>query len=68
VRRNGHQIRERFRSAVRRLIDSGEGLRASDVSGCFWLDVDTPEDLAYARRALRHRMAEASSALGGLAG
>jgi len=52
--------------AVRRLIASQEGLRACDISGCFWLDVDTPADLAYARQALRHRMAEAISELGQL--
>ena len=52
--------------AVRRLIASGEGLRACDVSGCFWLDVDTPEDLAYARQALRRRVAETILELGRL--
>jgi choline kinase len=45
--------------AVRRLIASQEGLRGCDISGCFWLDVDTPADLAYAQQALRRRMAEA---------
>jgi choline kinase len=54
--------------AVRRLIASGEGLRACDVSGCFWLDVDTPEDLAYARQALRRRMVEENSKIGQVAG
>lgn len=54
--------------AVRGLIASGEGLRACDVSGCFWLDVDTPYDLAYARQALRHRMVKASSGIGRVAG
>jgi len=54
--------------AVRQLIASGEGLRACDISGCFWLDVDTPEDLAYARQALRQRMAEAISELDQAAG
>jgi choline kinase len=46
--------------AVRRLIASPEGLRACDISGCFWMDVDTLADLAYAQRAVRQRMAEAS--------
>lgn len=32
------------------LIRCGEGLRACDVSGAFWLDIDTPADLALARR------------------
>lgn len=54
--------------AVRRLIASREGLRACDISGCFWLDVDTPADLAYAQQALRRRMAEAISELDRIAG
>jgi len=49
--------------AVRRLIANGEGLRACDVSGCFWLDVDTRDDLTYARQALWRRMVKASSEL-----
>ena len=53
--------------AVRRLI-AREGLRACDISGCFWLDVDTPADLAYARQALTRRMAEAVSELDRVAG
>lgn len=40
--------------AVRRLI-SQKGMRACDVSGAFWLDVDTLDDLQYARVALRRR-------------
>jgi len=54
--------------AVRRLIASKDGLRACDVSGCFWLDVDTPADLAYARRVLRQRAAELVSERGRMAG
>jgi choline kinase len=54
--------------AVRRLIASGEGLRACDVSGYFWLDVDTPDDLAYARQALRRRMVKASGEIDRVAG
>jgi choline kinase len=53
---------------ARRLIASEEGLSACDVSGCFWLDVDTPDDLAYARQALRQRMVKASSGIDRLAG
>jgi len=53
--------------AVRRLIAS-EGLRACDISGCFWLDVDTPADLAYARRALRYQMAKRASDVNQIAG
>ncbi len=39
---------------VRRMISRGDPMRTCDVSGAFWLDVDTPEDLKYARTAL-HR-------------
>jgi choline kinase len=53
---------------VRRLIASGEGLRACDVSGCFWLDVDTHDDLAHARQALRRRIVESGSYFGQIAG
>jgi len=41
--------------ACRWLIERGRGLRACDVSGLFWLDVDTPADLRRAERALRRR-------------
>jgi len=54
--------------AARRAIASREGLRACDVSGCFWLDVDTPDDLAYARQALGRRIVEASADVGRVAG
>jgi 1L-myo-inositol 1-phosphate cytidylyltransferase len=37
------------------MITSGEPLCACDVSGSFWFDVDTPEDLRNARVALRRR-------------
>lgn len=37
---------------MRRLIDS-KSLKACDVSGCFWLDVDTWDDLSWARKVLR---------------
>jgi choline kinase len=37
------------------LIEHGEGLRACDVSGLFWIDVDTPADLRRAERVLRAR-------------
>jgi choline kinase len=46
--------------AVRQLITNEEGVRACDVSGCFWQDIDTLGDLAHAQRALRHPMASAS--------
>jgi choline kinase len=39
--------------SVTRLIESGHGLRACDVSGAFWMDVDTLEDLRYAEQILR---------------
>ena len=38
--------------AITRMIQSGHPLRAADVSGCFWHDVDTPEDLAQVRKTL----------------
>jgi len=38
-----------------RLIEHGRGLRACDVSGLFWLDVDTPADLRRAERVLKAR-------------
>ncbi|MCR4407402.1 MAG: phosphocholine cytidylyltransferase family protein [Anaerolineae bacterium] len=38
--------------AVRRLIKQ-KGLRACDVSGAFWMDVDTLADLRYVERLLR---------------
>jgi len=34
--------------ALNYLIKHGSGLRACDVSGCFWMDVDTFEDLRWA--------------------
>lgn len=33
--------------AVTRLIEKGPGMRTCDVSGAFWMDVDTLEDLRY---------------------
>ncbi len=41
--------------ACRWLIEHGRGLRACDVSGLFWVDVDTPADLRHAERVLRAR-------------
>jgi len=41
--------------ACRWLIEHGRGLRACDVSGLFWMDVDTPADLRHAERVLRAR-------------
>jgi NDP-sugar pyrophosphorylase family protein len=35
-------------SVLQRMIARGDPLHACDVSGSFWLDVDTPEDLRYA--------------------
>jgi len=50
--------------AVRRLIEQ-KGLRACDVSGAFWMDVDTVADLRYVERLLRspksNRLASTSS-------
>lgn len=38
---------------MRALIDDGTPLRACDVSGLFWLDVDTTEDLIFANSILQ---------------
>ena len=38
--------------AVTRLINEGGALQACDVSGSFWHDVDTWEDLVYVRKAI----------------
>jgi len=39
--------------AVTWLIEKGPGMRACDVSGAFWMDVDTLEDLRYVEQILR---------------
>ena len=39
-------------SVVQYMIACGDQLHTCDVSGAFWLDVDTPDDLVRARRAL----------------
>ena len=41
--------------AMRQMIAKGEPLDTCNVSGAFWLDVDTPDDLRYASAALRRR-------------
>ena len=38
--------------AISRMIERGHFLLASDISGCFWHDIDTWEDLNLARKAL----------------
>ena len=38
--------------AVTWLIEKGPGMRACDVSGAFWMDVDTLEDLRYVEATL----------------
>lgn len=38
--------------ALNYLINHGSGLKACDVSGCFWTDVDTFEDLSWAEMKL----------------
>ncbi len=45
-------------AAVQRLADAGL-MRAVAGDGSFWCDVDTPEDLAFARRSLARSMHEA---------
>jgi choline kinase len=42
---------------VRRMIARGDDLCACDVSGAFWLDVDTPDHLIYTRRVLSVELA-----------
>lgn len=44
---------------ARRMIAQGDDLYACDVSGAFWLDVDTQDDLVYARRVLSLGLASA---------
>ena len=39
----------------RSLIEHGKGLKACDVSGRFWTDLDTPTDLRRAERVLKER-------------
>ena len=38
--------------AITRMIQLGYPLQARDVSGCFWQDVDTWEDLMLVRQSL----------------
>jgi choline kinase len=38
--------------AITRMIDRGHPLQARDISGCFWHDIDTWEDLDLVRKAL----------------
>jgi choline kinase len=42
--------------AMRQLIRFDQGLRACDVSGAFWADVDTLDDLRYVEHILRQRI------------
>jgi choline kinase len=44
---------------VRRMIAHGDDLHACDVSGGFWLDVDTQDNLVYARQVLSVGLASA---------
>jgi choline kinase len=45
---------------VRWMIACGDPLNTCDVSGAFWLDVDTPDDLRYACTELRRRQLAAT--------
>lgn len=47
--------RPRIIDVMRWLINHGSGLWACDVTGAFWLDVDTPSDLRQAEFALSRR-------------
>jgi len=38
---------------IRWLIEHGDGVRACDVSGSFWMDIDTLDDLRFAEKILR---------------
>ena len=38
-----------------RMIQDGSSLQACDISGCFWYDVDTIEDLNFVRETLEKR-------------
>lgn len=49
--------------AVTRLIQGGAGLRACDVSGSFWMDIDTLEDLRCAETILKERMRDGELSL-----
>ncbi len=48
--------------ALNYLIKSGSGLRACNVTGCFWLDVDTLEDLSWAEIKLSREVQNARRA------
>ena len=48
----GNSDQDELSHAVTRLILSGYDLQAHDVSGAFWFDVDTWEDLKLARQAI----------------
>lgn len=45
--------------ALNYLIEAGSGLKACNVSGCFWMDVDTPEDLRRAEIRLSREVQNA---------
>lgn len=44
--------------AVTWLIEKGHGMRACDVSGAFWMDVDTLDDLRYVEQIMRIKEAK----------
>jgi len=39
-------------NCIKRMISDGVKLKACDVSGIFWLDIDLPEDLEFAEKIL----------------
>jgi len=47
-KRNEYELSQ----AITRMIKRGHPLRACDISGCFWQDIDTWEDLNLARKTL----------------
>jgi choline kinase len=40
--------------ALNFLAEQGEEIRVIDISGSWWVEIDTPEDLAKARKILVH--------------
>ena len=51
----GKRGQDELSQAVTRMIQEGHSLRAYDISGCFWQDIDTWEDLTFAREVIEAR-------------
>ncbi len=52
-----------FNEVKRRWVQAGHVLHIFDCQGAFWMDVDTPQDLAKARAILCERLAKARDGL-----